>query len=72
MHVEGVIKQDWRYNCRLITSELRDALVGRHGVSLQMRFEAMIERVSRWNSTPRASELKDTLGGRDPASLKID
>jgi len=53
MHLEAVIERVWRCTWTLRSSELRDALGGRHRASLEMHLEAVID------------EFGDALGGRD-------
>jgi len=60
IHLEAVIERVWRWTWRPRLSELRDALGGRVGASLEMYLE-----------TERLSELSDALGGRDQANSEM-
>jgi len=45
MHLEAVIEQVWRFNCRPTLRELRDALGGHDQASLEIHREDVIEQV---------------------------
>jgi len=71
IYLEAMIELVWRCTWRPRSSELRDALGGRDGLSLEIHWEAVIEQVWRCTWRPRSSELRDALGGRDGSSLEM-
>jgi len=60
-----------RCTWRRRSSELRDALGGRHWASLDMHLETEIEWTQRCTWRHRWSELRDAFGGHDWASLDM-
>jgi len=52
-------------------SELRDALGGRVGESLETYLGAEIERLWTCTWRPRVSELRDVIGGCDRARVEM-
>jgi hypothetical protein len=52
-------------------SELRAALGGLDGSSLEIHLQAEIECTEMHLEEPRSSKLRDALGGRDQSSLEM-
>jgi len=65
MYLEAVIDRVERCPWRRRSSELRDALGGRHSASWEMHWEAVIEWVWRCTLRPWSSEDGDAIGDLD-------